>query len=158
MPCDAGQDADIDAHRKGLKAQATTFQFKLESSRAANNVNLQNQAAEMTHSFDTQMERKVRDMQSGEADLLTQAHQEMAELRAELHEKRKELDMAEQLIKTTKKLLSSKEAQEVQAGYRLGTGWVQAGAGWVHARCRLGVRGRVRSSSPLHSSKEDRRR
>jgi len=110
---DTLMDADIDAHRKGLKAQATMFQFKLESSRAANNVNLQNQAAEMTHSFDTQMEKKVRDMQSGEADLLTQAHEEMAELKAELHEKRKELDKAEQLIKTTKKLLSNKEAQEI---------------------------------------------
>ena len=58
--------------------------MKMESVRAAGKVGLQNQAAEMQHSFHAQLEERVAKLQSGGSDALHAAHKEIEELKEQI--------------------------------------------------------------------------
>lgn len=112
---EALSEADIDANRKALKAQDMMHKMKVEASRTASGVQMQNQAAEMQASYNTQLAAKVEMMQSGSSATLREALERAEELTQELANTTKELTKTEDLNKSLRALMRSKENEAKEA-------------------------------------------
>ena len=100
---EALSSADIELNRKSLKAQENIFKLKLEASRTAASVQMQNQAAELEANAKAQMEAKKREMLEGGSAELQDAIAQVEELGQANHNLRIEVQRQEELIKATKR-------------------------------------------------------
>ena len=103
-----------EAHRKALKAQATVFKVKLESSRTAGQVQMKNQAAELQANFAVTLQQKMADASAGGASELKAALEKNAELQEALDAATNNASRSEEMLKTLRGLLRDKEKDEVK--------------------------------------------
>ena len=104
-------DSALQTARSQLKKQELAFALKLERSRTASQVSLQNQAAEMEASHHRQLEAKVATI-GGESDTaLNEAHKRVEELTRKLDGETVKSKKLSELLSTTERLHKSSESR-----------------------------------------------
>jgi DNA repair exonuclease SbcCD ATPase subunit len=108
-------DEDIESNRLSLKAQASVNKVKLEATRTASTVQMQNQAAEMEASFNTTLQQKVEQQKAGTGQELKEAHEKAATLQKELESAIRDRERLEGMNHALNGILRSKEAESARA-------------------------------------------
>ena len=104
---EAVSEADLDAHRKGLKAQASEFGIKTERMRRASEVNIQNKEVELEAGFKEKMAESMAAVQSGDMTaILGELNENIAELSRKLENTTKRAQRAEDSTMTLREQLT----------------------------------------------------
>jgi len=109
---EALSEADREAHRKAIKQQDNMFKLKLESSRTAGAVNLQNAQTELQAAYHKQLEDQVKAIKSGGSSALADAHRELEECQEDLRECELELTKQTSLNTSLRGVLASKDTEQ----------------------------------------------
>ena len=100
---EAVSDADLEVHRKAMKAKQIGFAFKTERMRRATDVSLQNKEVEMHADFQVQLTAQLAAVQSGDAaSLLSEVNERSMELGRKLDSTTKRAQRAEDMSHTLK--------------------------------------------------------
>lgn len=108
-------EADREAHRKAVKAQETLFRVKLESSRTASAVNLQNAQAEMQAQYHRELEDREKSLKSGGSSALADVHRQLEAATERIVELEKDVKKQSGVNSSLRGILAVHETQEADA-------------------------------------------
>lgn len=108
-------EADREAHRKAVKAQETLFRVKLESSRTASVVNLQNAQAEMQAQYHRELEDREKSLKSGGSSALADVHRQLEAATERIVELEKDVKKQSGVNSSLRGILAVHETQEADA-------------------------------------------
>lgn len=108
-------EADREAHRKAVKAQETLFRVKLESSRTASAVNLQNAQAEMQAQYHRELEDREKALKSGGSSALADVHRQLEAATERIVELEKDVKKQSGVNSSLRSILAVHETQESDA-------------------------------------------
>ena len=108
-------EAHIRSARDQLKAQSTTFTFKLATVRTASSVALQHQAKEYESEMNRRIEERLKEMRGRDDEVLAEAHRQLEAAEAEVSSLRAHGASVSETLARTKQLLTSSEARAEHA-------------------------------------------
>jgi hypothetical protein len=108
-------EADRESHRKAVKAQETLFRVKLESSRTASAVNLQNAQAEMQAQYHRELEDREKSLKSGGSSALADVHRQLEAATERIVELEKDVKKQSGVNSSLRGILAVHETQEADA-------------------------------------------
>ena len=106
-------ETDVDAHRKALRSQATSFKLKMEASRTAAAAHLQNQQAAMMAEFNMQMASSVG---GSSAEALREAQEKAEDLQEKLDKTLNNLGRQEELNRSLRGIQRSNQIEMDRQG------------------------------------------
>ena len=100
-------EKDSEVHREHSKAAQKQFDKKLEQSRAAGKVALQNKSTELAANFKKEMQQQLADLKDGGGALLLEAQQAAEEAREELAQERLKHETSKETLESRRRRFSS---------------------------------------------------
>ena len=104
-------EKDSEVHREHSKAAQKQFDKKLEQSRAAGKVALQNKSTELAANFKKEMQQQLADLKDGGGALLLEAQQAAEEAREELAQERLKHETSKETLRVSQEKVQQLESQ-----------------------------------------------
>ena len=104
-------EKDSEVHREHSKAAQKQFDKKLEQSRAAGKVALQNKSTELAANFKKEMQQQLADLKDGGGALLLEAQQAAEEAREELAQERLKHETSKETLRVSQEKVRQLESQ-----------------------------------------------